>query len=269
MARGRNDYETAQMQGRLWTPAVLRPKSWHDASDISTITITGSGVSDWRDKSGNGITLTQSTDAERPSLTFAGYSGLSAIKFSTPGYLTGQALNGSAPFSSGSEMSIFWAIRQPPSSTTNYSWNWVFAPDPNRCSSSGPFQISGISYYDWNTFSGSNRIFGVGPSYDSWSVLRARNSVANSIKAAYLNGNLSPFASTSSGSTPTLSVYRLGRGAETSPTYSGITMGEILVFDIDMPFNQSVAIEGYLAWKWAIPLAADHPFANRPPLIGD
>jgi hypothetical protein len=28
-------------------------------------------------------------------------------------------------------------------------------------------------------------------------------------------------------------------------------------------------VEGYLSWKWGIRLAADHPYANRPPLIGD
>jgi hypothetical protein len=30
-------------------------------------------------------------------------------------------------------------------------------------------------------------------------------------------------------------------------------------------------IEGYLAWKWGLDanLPADHPYRNRPPLIGD
>ena len=269
MPRGINQYDEAQIQGRLWTPEVLRPKSWHDASDISTITITGSGVSDWRDKSGNGITLSQSTDAERPSLSVAGRSGLSAMKFSTPGYLTGQSINGSAPFSSGSEMSVVWAIKQPPSSSTNYPWNWAFAPDANRCACSGPFQISGISYYDWNGFSGSNRISGVGPAYESWSIQWARNSVLNGSKSTYLNGASSPFASALSGSSATLSFYRIGKGPETSPTYSGIEMGEILVFDHDISVYAARLVEGYLSRKWGIPLAADHPFANRPPLIGD
>lgn len=27
--------------------------------------------------------------------------------------------------------------------------------------------------------------------------------------------------------------------------------------------------EGYYAWKWGLPLVGEHPFANRPPLIGD
>jgi hypothetical protein len=45
--------------------------------------------------------------------------------------------------------------------------------------------------------------------------------------------------------------------------------GEVCWFSAAHTARERLVIEGYLSWKWAIPLAADHPFANRPPLIGD
>lgn len=269
MARGRNDYETAQIQGRLWTPNGLGAKAWHDASDISTITITGSGVSDWRDKSGNGVTLSQSTDADRPSVVASGQSQNTAIYFADAGITKILSLSGSAPFSSGSEMSVFWVNKTPPLSSFNYAWQWTFANDSPRISMAGPYQISGLYYGDFNGFSGSDRISGAGPTYETWAIFRARNSVANSIKAVHANG-AGAFASAASGSSGTLTTYKLGAGpAVTAGNLNATTMGEILVFDQDLPAHTCARIEGYLSHKWNVRLAADHPFVNRPPLIGD
>lgn len=48
-------------------------KAWYDASDTSTISLSGSAVTQWNDKSGNGFNVTQGTAAQRPS------SGLNTI----------------------------------------------------------------------------------------------------------------------------------------------------------------------------------------------
>jgi len=42
-------------------------KAWYDASDTSTISLSGSAVTQWNDKSGNNFHVTQSTSAQRPS----------------------------------------------------------------------------------------------------------------------------------------------------------------------------------------------------------
>jgi hypothetical protein len=60
---------------RLWTLADLPIgllSLWLDAADLSTITASGSRVSQWRDKSGNGRHWSQPTDAQRPSLSTSG-----------------------------------------------------------------------------------------------------------------------------------------------------------------------------------------------------
>lgn len=56
-------------QRRLWTPTVLGSalSLWLDAADASTITLNGSTVSQWNDKSGNGRHATQATAANQPA----------------------------------------------------------------------------------------------------------------------------------------------------------------------------------------------------------
>jgi hypothetical protein len=42
-------------------------KAWYDASDTATISLSGSAVTQWNDKSGNAFNLTQGTAARRPT----------------------------------------------------------------------------------------------------------------------------------------------------------------------------------------------------------
>lgn len=53
---------------------------WLDADDASTLTLSGSVVDEWRDKSGNGRHFTGSGSA-RPALVSAAYNGRDAIQF--------------------------------------------------------------------------------------------------------------------------------------------------------------------------------------------
>lgn len=62
-------------------PPVAGYAAWYDASDASTITETGTGVSQWDDKSGNGRHMTQGTDANRPSLQAGVLNGRSVVRF--------------------------------------------------------------------------------------------------------------------------------------------------------------------------------------------
>jgi len=49
-----------------WTPADISTAAWYDASDSDTITEAGGSVSQWDDKSGNGLDLTQGTGSDQP-----------------------------------------------------------------------------------------------------------------------------------------------------------------------------------------------------------
>ena len=51
-----------------WTPSEIATALWLDAADSATITVNGSKVTQWSDKSGNGRHVTQDTDSLRPTL---------------------------------------------------------------------------------------------------------------------------------------------------------------------------------------------------------
>lgn len=56
---------------------------WYDASDAATITLTGSSVTDWDDKSGNGHHLSQANASLQPTLVSADQNGLDVVSCDT------------------------------------------------------------------------------------------------------------------------------------------------------------------------------------------
>ena len=56
------------VQATAFTPSSIAGlKAWYDASDTGTISLSGSAVTQWNDKSGNSYNLTQGTAARRPT----------------------------------------------------------------------------------------------------------------------------------------------------------------------------------------------------------
>lgn len=65
----------------LSNPNVLSPNLWIDFSDSSTVTLSGSNITQVTDKSGNGKTLTQGTAARRPTYDTGSQNGLNTASF--------------------------------------------------------------------------------------------------------------------------------------------------------------------------------------------
>ena len=69
------------------SPQGFDPKSianlsvWYDASDATTITLNGSNVSQWNDKSGNGYHASQSTSANQPAYVTNDRNGRPVVSF--------------------------------------------------------------------------------------------------------------------------------------------------------------------------------------------
>lgn len=61
---------------------------WLDASDSSAVTLNGTTVSEWRDKSGNARHASQSTAARQPTYTTAGQNSRNVITFASGRVLT-------------------------------------------------------------------------------------------------------------------------------------------------------------------------------------
>ena len=75
---------TVPARGAPWTPADLGSSSlglWLDAGDAGTITLNGSTVSQWNDKSGNNRHVAQATATKQPLYANNILNGLSAVSF--------------------------------------------------------------------------------------------------------------------------------------------------------------------------------------------
>lgn len=67
--------------GTLWTPSDATTALWYDAADSGTITESSGAVSDWDDKSGNNVHLSQNTAADQPTTNANTLGGLNTIDF--------------------------------------------------------------------------------------------------------------------------------------------------------------------------------------------
>lgn len=258
MPRSSTDYDAARIQGRLWTPAVLRPALWLDAADLSTMSFS-TNVSEWRDKSGNAQHASQATAANQPVYSAFGLNALPSVNFDG----TNSWLDFATGFLNGETAVTAAMVMLGPLQTNDC----IFGPsntfaqglqiiNVNQISNPTTFRINAVSKITtglWNT--------------DSTAAISTMTASAT-LSAGWRNG-AAVTAADSSGTTALNfnGVYSLGRYQNTFA--AAMNMSEFLIATRDISMPERVALEGYLGWKWGIRLAADHPFANRPPLIGD
>ena len=265
MPRGVNALDEARLQGRLWTPANLGGNllGWWDASRAETITLVSNAVSQWNDISGLGNHLTQGTAGKRPA--YSSFAGRPAVVLDgtddtllttnvTPQNVAIFAVHGYPNNNS-----------VPPFAWSRNDGNTSAAVQEMHLASSG--SIRGVNnntgpYADTPT--GTPQSF-----YDDCILGGAYGQTGNNVMRAHLNGR-SASSSTSRQDTTT-SPHCFGmRDNSQFPAASRFT--EIVMFT-NWTLPDIWKVEGYFAQRWGgLPLSrliADHPFANRPPLIGD
>jgi hypothetical protein len=259
MPRGTSRYDEAALQQRLWTPknSDFAIGGWWDVADLSTLTHTGSGISEWRDKSGNAYHGTQSTDADRPRfnpLAFGERAGLT--------WDSSDGLSSALSASSGSE-SVF-CVGQTPGGTINTiigafngSGGRQFRVEANNQLGFVRQGVAGTSSGTGNTIPLDTPIL-IGLTYDS-------STVTFYSQGQILGSPISFSPSLTAGRTSYLGRQQLGLEG-----WDG-TLAEIIVIQSVVPDDIREKIEGYLAWKWEFQnsLAAGHRYVSRPPTIGD
>lgn len=269
-------YDEAQLQSRLWTPNVLRFAIWLDAADISTISASTNLVTEWRDKSGNGRHA--ATSVRSPSLSLNVQNALPAITFTAAGatkldtpdfsiapnrqFCTFAVVSGGGLISAANYPRIWVAKGLGDGSAvgTTYQQGYFGAGNVNGTAAfiagnTSPLtpQISGISTTLPVLLSGRFGTAGLATDNISLSV----NGGSQVIESGGRTGALSTTG------------IRIGSDVSTGTVSSWNSwIGEIILTQA-ISFSESQLIEGYLAWKWRILLVASHPYANRPPLIGD
>jgi hypothetical protein len=290
MPRGINIVDEAILQNRLWTPSVVRPALWLDANDLSTISVA-TGISEWRDKSGNGRHVSQATGGTQPTFTRNGLNGLSVLSFNGSQYLTSPASVSTWNFLHNTNGSSVFAV-----------WKAGNVSDPNTfyalLGTNGAASANigyALAYEDRVTSSRNNTAFalvsrgvggqsavvnltadGVHPANtpviishvaDPNNGTAANRSFIRVNNGAAIQQNTSTLAPSASNASFALQIGASGNNRDPMVGY----IAEIVVFSSIVNDRVRQQVEGYLAHKWGLrtSLVASHPFCNRPPLIGD
>jgi hypothetical protein len=103
-------------------PIVANPFAWYDASDTSTISLSGSKVTQWNDKSANGYHLVQGTNARRPESGTQTINGLNVLQCDYISSLTSNAAASNYTFLNYSANTIFIVFKTDSLPSTDPYW---------------------------------------------------------------------------------------------------------------------------------------------------
>jgi len=276
MPRGVSRLDEALLQGRLWSPQVLRPALWLTASDLSTISIA-TGVSQWRDKSGFDRHYGTGTTSNQPAYRATGFNGRPCLEnLSGDSLIIGSSglgrnvgcitcsIVGSHPAgvaitSNASELAI--------SVGSGGQSRFSMSPNPNNTSKYGFFgrRLDGDPVVNFS--SSTDSLLNRG---NPW--IRIGERVFSAGVGNHWTNGIQDMAALAGGASGNTSDTNSNGGSIFTSTPNGTKIAEILLFHFQLTPSQRLALEGYLAWQWwgdGAPLPALHQFKNRPPLIGD
>lgn len=229
---------------RLWTPANISTAAWFDADDATTITLNGSTVSQWKDKSGNGRNISQASAGLQPAYEQRYLNGRATLNFDQN---KGLFVSGLTPFKAAWVIAI---IKSPLATWRNYHTMFdIGVSSPSRIG--GLMEISNTGAH-FSRFpeavwqNGTSRV------------------VSTSCYSNITDNNIFAFQSSSAFST--ISTFGIGN-------YDGSSLGgcawqhETIVLGTVPSTETQQILEGYLAWKWGLQssLANTHPYKNSPP----
>ena len=289
MPRGTSLYDEARVvQGRLWTPGQIRAALWLDGDDLSTIS-TGTGVSELRDKSGNGRHFTQGTGGTQPTLTQGGLNGRNVLSFNGSQWLTSPAAVSTWNFlhnTNGSSVFAVWKAGNISDPNAAYSLlgtsaiasaniGYALITDDRVASSRNEKVIAQIVRGASGTEAVGNLSADLAHPPNTPVILShiadpnngtAANRSFLRINRTLIQANASTLAPSASNASFALQIGAAGNNAAPLTGY----IAEIVVLASLASTKVRQQIEGYLAWKWGLRtgLTAGHPFANCPPLNG-
>ena len=229
-----------------WTPAELTGLAlWLDAADSSTITLNGSDVSQWDDKSGNGIDFLQGNAAAQPAYTPVGIGGKPSLTF------TGQESLTNTSWTLLSDNRSVFVVAHP----TNVTQSYILDIELGRHLFLGNGQVFAGTFQPPTPAPISTteeRVYGfvTGPSN----------------LFVYSNGNLLSSAGAASSVAVGGNIAIGSRFSGTTSVYKG-EISEIVFVSGAIAAADRQKLEGYLAWKWGLEanLPAGHPYKSTPP----
>jgi hypothetical protein len=242
-------------------------QAWFDAADVTTVTVSGSSVTQWRDKSSNAYSVGQPTASNQPSYSTAIQNKKNGIQFATSSFLF--AAGSSMPnFTTGSATSVFLAARN---ASTNTGWNifntiWFIGINGGTQRYHLSFNqntTDGTTLYTNGTLVGQVTSNAVLPSSNAIVGFTASSTSAT----IHTNGSSDTYAGTSLPAANNTTYFMFGDARNDAQASSDTVIYEMIGYNVQVNLSQRQQIEGYLAWKWGLVanLPSTHPYKLFPP----
>jgi hypothetical protein len=242
---------------------------WLDASDTATISLSGSAVTQWNDKSGNSRTFTQGTAANRPASGTRSKNSLNVVDFDGGDFLSSTAAASVWKFLSDSTQHTIFVVATSDNAST-YGVTFGNANSGGTIGFHGPrFMDAPTDIANWVT-NGSGIIpaAGVienrGGSYTAGTFVyitdRQKPSDATAANRSLGQVNLgtaysnNTFTNGPSSSNPTNSIV-IGASINNSSVVANQldgAIGEIIIYNSYLSNGDTTKVQSYLASKWAI-----------------
>ena len=232
---------------------------WFDAADQSTITLNGSSVSQWSDKSGNALHATQDTANNQPAYIPGGRAGRAVVRFdgANDSLVTASFANGWGEFTSFCVFSTIAGV--PPGGGIGLQVLWTRSTDRQRgivvqASSGavahgirGHLNSAGQTDFDSSLFGLFGRYYYLTNRHDGSTISRAAAFTCRANGADIQNTASGSFSVSSVANT----VLRIGNRSDGTRGFYG-NMCELIVYAVSLPALQVSLVEEYLARKWGL-----------------
>ena len=238
-------YSTINSFSSTFPTSISNIQLWLDAKDNNTLILSGSSVTQWKDKSGYNYNAT----VHNGSATYnsSGFNNLPAVQINSGGFI---ASSPSGTFNNGI---TFFVVFQKNGSANTYET--LVAKTNNNI----PAPID--MYGNTRLTSGNYSI----PSVFNITTATALNLLVSTVNSAswyeYVNGNLLFTSNSTNSFSDTVSSIYVGTRADKATAFTGV-ISEVIVYNRILTTTERQNIEGYLAAKWNISsgLPITHPY---------
>lgn len=242
----------------IWNPSMLGPTLWLDAADASTVTLNGSTVSRWNNKSGNNISLVQPITENQPTYSLASLNGLNTLSFD------------------GSNDTMATVANVLPTGNSPRSMFVVYRPLREVLENSVAGQSLSGSASTWfmlqfRASAGAGDPYFAGYSNDlSTGILPTLTpkigGVTHDGATTTLYGNGAQVAQGAKTLVTNTGIFRVGSSIGSSE-FAQMLLAEVVFVSRSLATLERQKLEGYLAHKWGLEadLPANHPYKTVGP----
>ena len=240
-------FATAASQKSVWgfSPQSIPGLTWWlDGADATSMTFSsGSNITQWRDKSGNGF---HATGVNSPQKISTG--GVSFVASSSNYFTMGVTYSPS--------QTMFMVTSPVPSTSVN---QYYINTNPGNRGGIflGGYNSSFISYYN-----GGITNFASGTTTNPFVVSLVK--VPGGTAVGNYNGGSQTFSVAANSADSATSTWAILGGAGGGVAFLTANIYEFIIFNVALPTTQIQQVEGYLAAKWGLTanLPATHPYST-------